>query len=59
MASTKRKDSKGYALRVGECQRKDEANPGHYGTYGHQYNDGYLCGSNAGEKAGSNGQSSG
>ena len=23
MASTKRKDSKGYALRVGECQRKD------------------------------------
>ena len=26
MASTKRKDSKGYALRVGECQRKDETN---------------------------------
>ena len=26
MASTKRKDSKGYALRVDECQRKDETN---------------------------------
>ena len=32
MASTKRKDSKGYALRVGECQRKD-------GRYSYSYTD--------------------
>lgn len=32
MASTKRKDSKGYALKVGECQRKD-------GRYSYSYTD--------------------
>ena len=32
MASTKRKDSKGYALKVGECQRKD-------GRYSYYYTD--------------------